>query len=250
MTAATFLPRWTIITFFLLPICTFAILYRLRRCWREAFAVISLALLLALLIAFPFSWNSYISFSVGIPFAAHADASRRLDLYIDTSHGAIVLTLAEVWVPASVTTKNGGNAWSPIIRVDRGPNYGRYPDGGPGNGVLNKKFFSEMLGLQIYHHAETPRATSPTIVRDNSIVLPLWMVGLLLIVFPSLWTIGFLRKRDRARNGLCLACGYDLRSQNPGDKCPECGTPKPESSPNSKLSTTATETQEPARKTT
>ncbi|MCI0629391.1 MAG: hypothetical protein L0Y44_01905 [Phycisphaerales bacterium] len=42
----------------------------------------------------------------------------------------------------------------------------------------------------------------------------LWLV---LLVAP-----GAVRRCRRARNGWCVACGYDLRS-TPGEVCPECG---------------------------
>ena len=35
--------------------------------------------------------------------------------------------------------------------------------------------------------------------------------------------LGVIRRRRRARGGLCAACGYDLRGSDAGGRCPECG---------------------------
>ena len=35
------------------------------------------------------------------------------------------------------------------------------------------------------------------------------------------------REATRLRRGLCVKCGYDLRAQSGGDRCPECGSPVP-----------------------
>jgi hypothetical protein len=67
-------------------------------------------------------------------------------------------------------------------------------------------------------------------LQERDIVVPAWgPLGLGATV--SLWLFFVLRRRRRiARRvgqGLCLQCGYDLRAHKAGDKCPECGTPKP-----------------------
>lgn len=66
--------------------------------------------------------------------------------------------------------------------------------------------------------------------RDDSLRVPLWFVCGLLMFAPALWLRGFRVKRRRERrrrDGLCPACGYDLRAHSPGQKCPECGQPIP-----------------------
>jgi hypothetical protein len=51
--------------------------------------------------------------------------------------------------------------------------------------------------------------------------LPHWLPMLLLSAFPLWRIVEKRRQRKAARKGLCLHCGYDLRSSP--DRCPECG---------------------------
>lgn len=54
---------------------------------------------------------------------------------------------------------------------------------------------------------------------------PWWFVLLMLAVLPGIQGMRLHRahrQRQRAKNGLCVNCGYDLRASP--DRCPECGT--------------------------
>ena len=50
---------------------------------------------------------------------------------------------------------------------------------------------------------------------------PLWFLVILFAVMPGLWVWGWMKRRRRVRNGVCLGCGYDLRVSE--ERCPECG---------------------------
>jgi hypothetical protein len=61
--------------------------------------------------------------------------------------------------------------------------------------------------------------------RTTALVVPLWFLMLVFSIVPALWTRSALHRRrraTRAKRGLCVACGYDLRGSG-GDVCPECG---------------------------
>jgi hypothetical protein len=60
------------------------------------------------------------------------------------------------------------------------------------------------------------------------VMLPIWMPAALCASPALLWLPRVHRlwiKRGRRHRGLCLTCGYDLRSGH--ERCPECGTPDP-----------------------
>jgi hypothetical protein len=55
---------------------------------------------------------------------------------------------------------------------------------------------------------------------------PFWLIHLLTLPLLAIWykrNIRFKKRMARRGEGLCLACGYDLRGSE--DRCPECGKP-------------------------
>ena len=50
---------------------------------------------------------------------------------------------------------------------------------------------------------------------------PYWFLLLTASILPGARLASLWRHRHRARQGLCRACGYDLRATT--DRCPECG---------------------------
>jgi len=61
----------------------------------------------------------------------------------------------------------------------------------------------------------------------TTVVFPIWVILLLLWVYPAfMFARGPLRRHRRRRRGLCAQCGYNLTGNTSGI-CPECGTPIP-----------------------
>jgi hypothetical protein len=69
-----------------------------------------------------------------------------------------------------------------------------------------------------------PPPGSPAVV---SLRAPFWALTLAMALIPAVVAsrraVRGVREAQRARHGLCLQCGYNLRAHKPGDKCPECG---------------------------
>jgi len=77
-------------------------------------------------------------------------------------------------------------------------------------------------GLFEYHALESAD-NHPYLDYFTIVTVPIWLVTLLLSLGPLWWTLAYWRRSSgyRARRGLCVACGYDMRG-SVGD-CPECG---------------------------
>lgn len=53
--------------------------------------------------------------------------------------------------------------------------------------------------------------------------VPHWFLLLLTLPVPTYRLAAWGRRRRRARRGLCVSCGYDLRASGGAGRCPECG---------------------------
>ncbi len=56
----------------------------------------------------------------------------------------------------------------------------------------------------------------------NSVMVPYWFIIMLATPIPLVAIRRSLKRRRTEREGLCRACGYDLRASE--RRCPECGT--------------------------
>jgi hypothetical protein len=59
----------------------------------------------------------------------------------------------------------------------------------------------------------------------TDVCVPFWLFAMLSAALPAIWYRRFRRdrrRRFRLSHGLCVFCGYDIRST--GSRCPECGT--------------------------
>lgn len=59
----------------------------------------------------------------------------------------------------------------------------------------------------------------------SGVVVPYWMPFAATVLLPAWWARGRARDRWRRQQGLCPACGYDLRTS--ASACPECGAAIP-----------------------
>jgi hypothetical protein len=60
-----------------------------------------------------------------------------------------------------------------------------------------------------------------TMSDERVLFLPCWLLVLVFAVLPVSWCRSELRRRRRAKVGLCPKCGYDLCATP--NRCPECG---------------------------
>jgi hypothetical protein len=80
----------------------------------------------------------------------------------------------------------------------------------------------------IEHHGQSGEFESRNII----VVAPHWFLILLSAILPLREYVRYRRRRWIRRCQelcLCIHCGYDLRAHQPGQRCPECGTIKPDS---------------------
>lgn len=97
-----------------------------------------------------------------------------------------------------------------------------------GSVLLGVGYGSLHLGIAVFGTVPSP-ATPPSAgnvyvsPEHYAVSVPLWMIAILLAIYPSIAFIrGPLRRRRRRQRGLCLNCAYDLTGNISG-VCPECG---------------------------
>ena len=78
------------------------------------------------------------------------------------------------------------------------------------------------LGIVVAHLGKLTRiAFDFEVFAFTAVVIPYWCVLAPALVPPVLRLRAILRQQRHRRQGLCPACGYDLRATP--DRCPECG---------------------------
>ncbi len=81
------------------------------------------------------------------------------------------------------------------------------------------------LGVERYHHDNITTGRS---VYHTTLRTPVWIPLALVAAWPGVWLLRLtgrnITRAKRVRQGCCVNCGYNLRSNRSGT-CPECGTP-------------------------
>jgi hypothetical protein len=94
----------------------------------------------------------------------------------------------------------------------------------PSGSSLLRGPFWRRLGFHYVLEFDRPDGNGNTYSFPRAFV-PHWFVIGLTMILPAILLVRSIRTRRRNRSGLCLTCGYDLRS-SPA-LCPECGTAVP-----------------------
>lgn len=83
------------------------------------------------------------------------------------------------------------------------------------------RFRTSGLSILLCIYNPPPPPGMAALVID--VVAPWWFACMILVSYPAWFLVrGSVRLRRRRRQGLCLACGYNLTGNTSG-RCPECG---------------------------
>ena len=68
--------------------------------------------------------------------------------------------------------------------------------------------------------------TRPDVIRSRyvGVIIPYWCFLVVFFPLPAIWIVRRRRQSRRQKQSLCLSCGYNLTANTSG-VCPECGTP-------------------------
>ena len=113
-------------------------------------------------------------------------------------------------------------SWGAVRNVPTGWNYSSGQRNPRDVDTLLAMFWEDWrLGFRLYRETRTYQDRGRQV---TTVVIPLWFPMVLTLVLPLCWR----RQGRRARLGLCLQCGYDLRATPDATgprlpRCPECG---------------------------
>lgn len=130
-------------------------------------------------------------------------------------------------------TPPGATPFPNYIQVDAAPLTPDFPQYWRRDASLFRNLFVHdwfrCAGIQMATFASERQGRGGTVImrtRAIQLIFPIWLLLLPCLIPPALHLRRALRQRKRRRLGLCLHCGYDLRTQREGAalSCPECGT--------------------------
>jgi len=184
-------------------------------------AVVSLILLLATAVAWPWSYVSRAA--VGWGGASTRDGggdgerARRVQLILEQGRFGVLYVASldpepvagRPWYRSDRHRAALYDAWAPYSS-DWRQGGGRFP---------------ALTGFTLGRHSDN---AAPPTYWSHWVIMPFWPVALACAPLPVV-RLGRVRSARRARRreakGLCPACGYDLRASPSG--CPECGMTAP-----------------------
>ena len=89
-------------------------------------------------------------------------------------------------------------------------------------------YAQNLYAIEHGHFSSFGFALGPGVIGLPAYRIPSWfLLGGPWSAFVFLIWMGGRRRKRQNGDIICANCGYILRAHNPGDRCPECGAPKP-----------------------
>ncbi len=227
-------PRWPLALVVLVLVLALLVVPLFLKRWRWRYAVaVSTFFALATVILWVADYNAQQHFGIGWIRALPAEFDSTY-LSIQSAHGAWAIHIDTHNATVPITVREfgadypSGDSWplslnrmsDPIFvgRILTIPLLTKHPP-----------FDYQCLGFQL--RADTFFFTSPSgmeIQATHGALVPSWFFLMIFLILPA-WQITWPLRRTcrRAREGLCVKCGYNLHGLPEPVRCPECGTTQP-----------------------